>query len=220
MRAPLWAGFRVGGLPGEGCELGLSFMGVPYLGYGLEYDPSWVSFTASLKLAMLRQADAAAALLLTASAGGFAAEELQGTPNSWDGPARFPSLGAAIVGELGGGGARLFGSASLEASTYYPGWADMRWQTPGFFTWGRLRAGVESLVARSAEGDLGLALSAALRTEPLGSGFALADPVSFGAELHWYAGDSGLVYSAYAVGEYESRGSWYAGLGFGVGFTF
>ncbi len=216
-RMPVFAGVRVGGLLRETSELAVSAMAVPYLGY-TGYDPSWGSLALSLKTRIL-DGPTAAAFLLSASFASFLDPASSGTPPDWDGPARYPGLGAGLVLETASRYARAFASAQVMASTYYPGWADGRWETPGLFAWAYGRLGLEILVSGFLGGDLTAAVSAAARTEPFGTGAGFRPPLSAGAELHWYAPDSGLVLSAYAAGEWAGFTSWYWAGGLGIGFA-
>ncbi|MBL8968908.1 MAG: hypothetical protein JNG85_18030, partial [Spirochaetaceae bacterium] len=105
------------------------------------------------------------------------------------------------------------------ASRYYPGWGDLRWETPGLFAWAYLRGGIERLFSGALGGDLAVAISAAARTEPAGSILAFGTPLSLGLELHWYAPEGGRVISLYGAGEWDYVDSWYFGGGIGIGFA-
>ena len=215
-RMPSFAGIRVGGLFDGSSELVVSGMWVPYLGYP-GVDPSWGSVAFSLKTSLAVSPSYAAALLLSGCVGSFLDEASSGFPPSWDGPARFPGLGAGIVLEGSSRRSRIFGSLQAHVSTFYPGWDDLDWDTPGLFAWAYGRLGAEALVPRVLGGDLALALSAAARTEPFGGRPGFRPPLSVGAEAHWYAPETGLVVSAYAAGEWAGFSSWYYAGGFGVG---
>ncbi len=218
-RMPAFAGVRVGGLFGGKSELVASGMLVPYFGYS-GADPSWGSVTVSVKTALAGGPRGAAAFLASASVASFLDEASSGFPPSWDGPARYPGLDAGIVLEASTRTSRVFGSLHAHASTYYPGWEDGPQATPGLFAWAYGRAGAEALLPGVLGGDLALALSAAVRTEPFGGTPGFRPPLSVGAEAHWYAPDSGLVVSAYAAGEWAAFSSWYYAGGLGVGFAF
>ncbi|HRY72914.1 MAG TPA: FlgD immunoglobulin-like domain containing protein [Spirochaetia bacterium] len=216
-RMPLFAGARAGGLFNDSAELVLSGLVVPYAGYPGPL--SWASLAASMKFALLR-GPTAAALLLSGSYASFLDESIAGYPPGWDGPARFPGLGAGLVLERREGGVRAFGSAELRASTYYPDWGDGTWTTPGLFAWAYLRGGVEALMPGAFSGDLAVAFSAAARSEPFfGSELDFRPPLSLGLELHWYAPEGGRVLSLYGSGEWVGFNSWYFGGGVGFGFA-
>ncbi len=218
-RVPAFAGVRVGGLFGGTSELVVSGLWVPYFGYS-GADPSWGSIAVSVKTSLAAGPRAAAAFLASACVGSFLDEASSGYPPAWDGPARYPGLGAGLVLEASTRTSRVFGSLQIHASTYYPDWDDGPWTTPGLFAWAYGRAGAEALIPGVLGGDLALALSAAARTEPFGGRTGFRPPLSVGAEIHWYAPESGLVLSAYAAGEWAAFSSWYYAGGFGVGFAF
>ena len=218
-RVPVFAGVRIGGLFGGTSELVVSGLWVPYFGYS-GADPSWGSLMVSIKTALASGPHGAAAFLASASIASFLDEASSGFPPAWDGPARYPGLGTGIVLEGSTRTSRVFGSLQVHASTYYPDWDDGPWTTPGLFAWAYVRAGAEALIPGVLGGDLALALSAAARTEPFGGRTGFHPPLSVGAEIHWYAPESGLVLSAYAAGEWAAFSSWYYAGGFGVGFAF
>ncbi|MBN1243381.1 MAG: hypothetical protein JXA15_11830 [Spirochaetales bacterium] len=218
-RAPAWAGFRAGGLFGGLAELALSVMGVPYFGSTATVSPSSVSVAGSFKTGLVDTGAFAAALLVSGAWGSFTDPDAAGWPAAWDGPARFPGLGATFVAEARAGRSRLFASAEGHASTFYPGYDDMAWDVPGFFAWAYLRAGAEALVPLGAAGDLTLAASAAVRTEPLGGGAGFRDPLSVAAELAWYVPDSPVVISALGAGEWRGFNSWYFAGGLAAAFA-
>lgn len=218
-RMPAFAGARVGGLFGGKSELVASGMLVPYFGYS-GADPSWGSLMVSIKTTLAAGPRGAAAFLASASVASFLDEASSGFPPAWDGPARYPGLGAGLVLEASTRSSRVFASLHAHASTYYPDWDDGPWDTPGLFAWAYGRAGAEALIPGVFGGDLALALSAAARTEPFGGASGFRPPLSVGAEAHWYAPESGLVLSAYAAGEWAAFASWYYAGGFGVGFAF
>jgi hypothetical protein len=217
-RVPTFVGFRAGGLFRDSAELVFSSMVVPYVGYGESPSASWASAAASLKFALLR-GETAAALLATAGYASFVDPEIAGYPPGWDGPGRFPGLGAGLVLERRLGAARAFGSVEVRASRYYPNWGDLRWETPGLFAWAYLRGGVERIFPDTLGGDLAVAASAAARSEPAGSALAFGRPLSLGLELHWYAPEGGFVISLYGAGEWDYLDSWYLGGGIGAGFA-
>ncbi len=218
-RMPAFAGIRAGGLFGGRSELVASGMLVPYFGFS-GADPSWGSLMVSVKTTLAAGPHGAAAFLASASVASFLDEASSGFPPAWDGPARYPGLGAGLVLEASTRTSRVFASLHAHASTYYPDWDDLEWDTPGLFAWAYGRAGAEALISGVFGGDLALALSAAARTEPFGGVSGFRPPLSVGAEAHWYAPESGLVLSAYAAGEWAAFKSWYYAGGFGVGFAF
>jgi len=69
-------------------------------------------------------------------------------------------------------------------------------------------------------GSVTTGLSAAFRTVPLHTGWAMDLPVQAGAELHWVVSDSSLVVTAFAAGEFESLRDFYVMGGGGFGILF
>lgn len=218
-RVPAWAGFRAGGLFGGLAELAVSVMGVPYFGSTAAVSPSSVSVAGSFKTGLVDTGSFAAALLVSGAWGSFTDPAAAGWPSSWDGPARFPGLGAAFVAEARAGRNRLFASVEGHASTFYPGYDDWAWEVPGFFAWAYLRAGAETLVPLGDAGDLTVAASAAVRTEPLGGGTGFRDPLSVAAELAWYVPDQPVVVTILGAGEWRGFNSWYFAGGLAAAFA-
>ncbi|TFG80271.1 MAG: hypothetical protein E4H20_11165 [Spirochaetales bacterium] len=204
-------------------ELVASIMFTPYIGYDLAYDPSGISIAGSLKGELLRNGDITSAFLVRGAWASFVDEASSGWPPSWDGPARFPGTGAGLILEYAPGPGRLFASAEMNASTFYPGWGDATepaWDVPGFFAWAYLRAGAESLVDLGPAGQLSASASAAARTWPVGGPIGFMAPLSVAAELAWYAPDSTFVVHGYAAGEWRAFQSWYFAGGLGLSLVY
>lgn len=209
-RLPVFGGIRMGFAGGK-AELVVSGMEVSYLGYA--NPPDWYSAGVSLKSAILSNDTTAVSLLLGANYDSFL--DVDAAP-SWDGPARFSGVTGGLAFEMDSTIARVFGSAQIAGSDYYPGWGAFS-DVPGFYSWAYLRGGVELLLPDLAGGEGTFAVSAAGRTSPFSSGLSLTLPLSIGAELHWYAPRSPTVLSVYGSGEWASDNNWYFGGGFGVG---
>ena len=209
-RLPVFGGIRMGFAGGK-AELVVSGMEVSYLGY--VDPPDWYSAGVSLKSAIASNDTTAVSLLLGANYDSFL--DVEAAP-SWDGPTRFSGFTGGLAFEMDSTIARVFGSAQVAGSNYYPGW-DAFSDVPGFYTWAYLRGGVELLLPDLAGGEGTFAVSAAGRTSPFSSGLSLTLPLSIGAELHWYAPHSPTVLSVYGAGEWGSDHNWYFGGGFGVG---
>jgi hypothetical protein len=136
-------------------------------------------------------------------------------PSDWDGATRYAGLSAGLPLEGASGPLRLFVTPELVVSTFYPGYDDNRWEVPGLFAWGYLRAGFEATA-----GSVSLALSAALRSEVFGAPLGLRLPIAAGAELSWYSSDSPFVLSLVASGEITGPESYYFMGGLCAGFKY
>lgn len=209
-RLPVFGGVRMGFAGGK-AELVVSGMEVSYLGYA--DPPDWYSAGLSLKSAIMSNDSTAISLLLGANYDSFL--DVEAAP-SWDGPARFSGFTGGLAFEMDSTLARVFGSAQLACSAYYPGWGTDS-EVPGFYAWAYLRGGAELLLPDLAGGQGTFAVSAAGRTNPFSSGLSLGLPLSIGAEFHWYAPRSPTVLSVYGSGEWASDRNWYFGGGLGVG---
>ena len=213
-RLPVFGGFRLG-FPGGKAELSGSAMAVTYPGYDFADSPDWAAGSLSIKASLGSGRYSALALLVGGSYGRYLIADA--LPD-WDGPARYPGVSAGLVLESDSELARIFGSAQLEASSYYPGWLGGPAAVPGFFTWAYLRAGIELLFPDFLGSQATFALSAAGRSAPFATGLSFTLPLSIGAELHWYAPDSPTVISIYGSGEWADSNDWYLGAGLGLGF--
>ena len=209
-RLPVFGGVRMGFAGGK-AELVVSGMEVSYLGY--VDPPDWYSAGVSLKSAIASSDTTAVSLLLGANYDSFL--DVDAAP-SWDGPTRFSGFTGGLAFEMDSTIARVFGSAQIAGSDYYPGWGAYS-DVPGFYSWAYLRGGVELLLPDLAGGEGTFAVSAAGRTSPFSTGLSLTLPLSIGAELHWYAPHSPTILSVYGSGEWGSDRNWYFGGGFGVG---
>ncbi len=136
-------------------------------------------------------------------------------PSDWDGSTRYSGLSVGLPLEAASGGLRAFVTPELEASTFYPGYGDDRWEVPGLFTWGYLRAGLEYSL-----GDVSAAASCALRTQPFNAAFGLSMPIAAGLELRWHSPDRPFVLGLAATGEFGGPNDYYLMGGLFLGRKF
>lgn len=213
------AGIRVGLPSSSGAsEVDFSFMSVLW-----QDDPSIDSYSVvgawkhTLGSAPIASPTQAAVYVKASYASFFSADGTDTAAPSWDGTTRYSGISVGLPLEYDSGAARAFVSPELEVSNYYPGWAaaGASWATPGFFSWGYLRLGLEATA-----GPYVIAFSGALRSSPFGGPFAIAGPYPLGLEVRWHARSSPLSLSFIATGEIEDFSNYYFGAGLSLGYRY